>query len=347
MSVVAAAPRTFFRTIRKSLRASLRNYLPGFLIAHKSDFSQALLSKDEILDLQLRVTSKNRQPIHSHDTAEQRMGDRQSIYRGYGLDYEESRPYQAGDEPRYINWKLTARTGELYMKVFREERRPGVVILLDRRKTMQFGTRTRLKVTQAARVATCIAFSAQQRHAAISAVVLEATQHNLILIKDANDSQAVANLIQAACAPCPPIISPHANSYQATNNECDFDYALSILQETHIPGSTLYLIGDFMDFGEQHRSKLIQLSAHNDVHAIHIVDPAEKDFPRAGTLRFHAVNDEQDVTINTMDSTISKTYKDAAMEHFSAIKQLFNALNVTYTEISTDCDAIETELAVK
>lgn len=347
MPVVAAASQTYFRTILQSLRAKLGDYLPGLLIAHQSDFSQPLLSKEEILDLQLRITTKNMHPKHSYDTAEQRIGDRQSIYRGYGLDYEESRPYQAGDEPRYINWKLTARTGELYMKVFREERRPGVVVLLDRRKTMRFGTRSRLKVTQAARVATCIAFSAQQRHASISAVVLEANQHTPILIKQNNDKQAVANLIGAACAPCPPFISPHDNLHQATNNQCDFDYAINILQEMHVRGSTLYLIGDFLDVGEQHRSKLMQLSAHNDVHAIHIVDPAEKDFPKAGTLRFHAIRDEQNMTIDTLSSTIRKAYSDAARDHFAAIKQLFNALNITYTEISTDCDAIETELAIK
>lgn len=347
MPAVAAIPQTFFRAIWGRLRNNLQDYLPEFFIAHKNDFSQPLLSNDEILDLQLRVTSKNSQPNHAYDTAEQRMGDRHSMYRGSGLDYEESRPYQAGDDPRYINWKLTARTGELFMKVFREERRPGVVVLLDRRSSMQFGTKTRLKVTQAARVATCLAFSAQHRHASISAVVLEANRHNPIVIRQNNDRQAVANLISAACAPCPPIKSPHRSSHPATNNECDFDYAINILQESHVPGSTLYLIGDFMDAGEQHRAKLMQLSAHNDVYAIHIVDPAEKDFPKVGALRFHVGNDEQDITIDTTDSAIRKAYNDAAREHFTTIKQLFTALNITYTEISTDCDSVEAEFAVK
>ena len=337
MQVVTIKPRIFFDACRNSLRS----YVKKFLLNRKNEFTQPLLSSEELTDLQLRMNSRNIQLTYSHDTAEQRMGDKQSIHRGYGLDYEESRIYQPGDDPRYMNWKLAARTGELYMKVFREERRPGVFVLLDRRKTMLFGTRTRLKVTQAARVASCIVFSAQQRHSSIGAIVLEAGKENPRLIKETNDKQTASELIRAACKPCPPITDQFENTYQSTKNECGFERALNILQETLIPGSTLYLVGDFIDLKEEHRSKLMQLSAHNDVHAIHIIDPSEQDLPKVGPLHFYTAENKQGITMDTADSSTHKAYKRAATHFLTERKKIFSALNITYKEVSTDSESIE------
>jgi uncharacterized protein (DUF58 family) len=236
------------------------------------------------------------------------------------------------------------------MKVFREEHRPGVVVLLDRRKSMQFGTQTRLKVTQAARAATCIAFSAQQSHSSVSAVVLEAKQKTPTLIREVNNKQATDELMRTACAPCPLVFSRSDVTNNSINSECAFSNAINILQETHLSGSTIYLLSDFIDLEEQHRSRLMQLAAHNNVHAIHIYDPAEKILPMAGLLRFHVDNyadnhvdnDDQDMAIDTSNMLIRKNYNNAAEQHFAKRKQLFNSLNITYTEYSTNDDAIET-----
>ena len=85
-------------------------------------FSHPLLDTEEIQALRSRVLTHKQKPLtRSHDTNSQRMGDKRSTHRGYGMDYEESRAYQAGDDPRYLNWALSARTDELHTKVFREE----------------------------------------------------------------------------------------------------------------------------------------------------------------------------------------------------------------------------------
>ena len=87
-------------------------------------------------------------------------------------------PTIAGDELRFMNWRATARTGEPHMKVFREERMPAVFIVVDRRQSMRFGTRKRLKVTQAVRAAAVTAFFARLRNAPVAGVLLEYTQGN-------------------------------------------------------------------------------------------------------------------------------------------------------------------------
>lgn len=344
MPAVTAVPHALLRTLRR-FQQGLRPYLPGFLRSPEPDVNRPLLDRAQILDLQRRVTAKNTPPSPAQDTAEQRRGDRRSIYRGDGLDYEESRPYQPGDEPRHLNWKLSARTGELYMKVFREERRPGSVVLLDRRQSMQFGTQTRLKITQAARLATCIAFAAQQQHAALDAIVLEAGRPAPRWIRDSNDKQAADSLIRAACAPCPPDNNAAADSSTADSDAAAFDAALSLLQQTHVAGSSIYLLSDFMDLGEQHRARLMQLSAHNDVHAVHLYDPAERHLPRAGRLLFHRAADAPDTSVDTMDPALRAAYAAAAAQHFATRKQLFDSLNIRYTAIPTTEEPVEDRLS--
>ena len=109
---------------------SLGNYLRhGRWPAHNHSIQQPLLTRAEILEIRTRLAQLQEQSQHTHEVAHRLYGDAQSVYRGYGLDYEESRPYQRGDELRFMNWRLSARTGELYMKVFREERHPSVFVL--------------------------------------------------------------------------------------------------------------------------------------------------------------------------------------------------------------------------
>lgn len=283
-----------------------------------------------------------------YETAHQLMGDNRSTYRGYGLDYEESRPYQPGDEPRYINWPLAARTGELYMKVFREERGPGVFIVVDRRTSMRFGTRTRLKVTQAARVASCIAIGAEIDHATVGGVVLNAAPQGQQWIKQARGEPAAQTLIHAACSACPPATLPAETQHDpAQHGEVDFGQLLDMLDAILIPGTRLYLISDFIDLQPEHRARLMQLSTQHQVHAIHIIDPAEQHLPRVGMARIQAITGSQTQTIDTDATSITEAYQNAADKHFAERKQLFNALNIAYTPISTMIDAVETELLAR
>lgn len=329
-------------TLFSALRHSLQRYLPRLLSSTPDSINQPLLNSDEILELRHRIQSRAQKPAPTHfETAEQRMGDSRSIHRGYGLDYEESRPYQGGDDPRYMNWPLTARSGEMYMKVFREERRPGVFVLVDRRSTMCFGTRTRLKVTQAARAATCIAFAALQRHASVGGAILNTATQTTQWIKDTGNEHDAFALIQAACAPCPPLMP----SATPTTNETDFSQVLNTLQALISPGTQVYLISDFSDVNEQHRGQLLHLAMENPVHAIHISDPAEHQLPRLGSANFYSADRRSSMVLDTRSAAVQAEYQDAARKHFASSQQLFRGLGISYIPLSTVDDTIENRLA--
>lgn len=336
------AVTTFSHSVFRTLRHSLQSCFPRLLHAAPDNVNQALLDQTEILDLRLRIAARLHKPATNRfDTAHQRMGDARSIHRGYGLDYEESRPYQAGDDPRYMNWALTARSGELYMKVYREERRPGVFILVDRRASMRFGTRVRLKVAQAARVATCIGFAALQRHATVGGVILDSATQAPQWIKANGDEHDAFALIHAASAACP----PNNNMQTSSNNEPRFTDVLNMLQALITPGTQVYLISDFSDLGEQHRGQLLHLATENPLHAIHISDPAEQHLPKLGMAHFRALNADSDMLLDTDSATLQTDYDMLAKNHVATRQQLFRSLGISYTPISTLDEDIETPLA--
>jgi len=303
-----------------------------------------LLSEHEIHQLKLRVRMPRATTMQPLEAAHQYMGDVDSIYRGTGLEYEESRRYQPGDDPRHMNWRLSARTAEFYMKVFREEKRPGVFILIDRRESMRFGTKIRLKVSQAARIAAILAFSAQQRSAVISGVILNSSPQWL---NEARNDSEVFSWICDVCSPCPPLSSlpepmPHAPAAVSMKQ------TLGLLQSKLTPGSRLYFISDFVDFTAQHQSNLANLAAKHSVHAIQVYDPAELHLPKAGQLHLYPGSTSDSLTtgmaIDTESITIRRDFRKAASHHFEQTEQDFRSLGISYVKISTLLDNVENRI---
>jgi uncharacterized protein (DUF58 family) len=312
----------------------LRRQLPG---GTPETTQRPLLTKTEILDLLYRVQDLHLPADHFRDVAHSMFGDAQSIYRGYGMNYEESRPYQAGDELRFMNWRLTARTGEPYMKVFREERRPGVFILVDRRAAMRFGSRVRLKVTQAARAAAVAAFAAQQQNIPVGGVILEKDCHWLA---EASGPTGAMHLVREASTPCPPLLT------QVT--EPALGHILRLLRALLTCGSRVYLISDFQDLVDNDRPALLQLSTDHQVYAIHISDIAEQQLPRLGKLRFIAPasfdTNTVGLTINTSDGKTRQGFEQTAQQQLQARQHLFTSLGIPYQRITTDSDSIEQQV---
>ena len=112
--------------------------------------------------------------VHDHHA-----GDWASRWLGRGLDFEESRLYSPGDDIRDMDWRTTARTGRPYLKIYREERQPLVHLVVDRGPTMRFGTRRRLKVAQAVRVAAVLAFTAAGHNGVIGATLWDTQDETL------------------------------------------------------------------------------------------------------------------------------------------------------------------------
>lgn len=293
---------------------------------------QPLLNKNEIIDVLLRIKNKNIKYRTAHDSAFKQMGELRSVFRGSGMDYEESRHYQPGDDPRYMNWALTARTDQHYMKVFRQERQPGVFILIDRRNSMLFGTQQRLKATQAVRVAATAAFTAQEKNYSIGGVILD---DEVEWYKENQNKQAAYDFINRAARPALPIF------YKKQRQGIKINTILTILNEILTKGSTIFIISDFYDLSENSQPILLQLSASHNVNAIQITDPAELTLPKAGVTLLKSELSSKPVNINTQSAKQQQSYKNSSDKYFNDKRRIFENIAIPFQQVLTTDEAVE------
>lgn len=299
--------------------------------------SPVLLSDSEIMDLFLRVQNVKKTSLHKYDISHRRIGDTRSVYRGYGLDYEESRHYVEGDDPRYMNWQLTARTGKHFMKVFREERQPGVFIVIDRRVSMRFGTKQHLKVTQAIRIAATIAFKAQQNNLSVGGLLLDS---ELDWLSETQNKHTVFNFIKKASRPIIP-------AYEVTSlSEQNLHNIIKMLKEVLAKkiGSYVYIISDFSDLTAESRPVLLELASRHQPHAIRITDVAEIKIPDIGTVNFMKNRSSRRFCYDSHSKSEQELYQSTADAHFSSIKELFNNLEISYQEVMTSSNDLDKEV---
>ncbi len=206
-------------------------------------------------------------------------GPHLSPFRGRGLDFEEVRSYQAGDDVRNIDWRVTARTGRVHSKVFHEERERPVWLLYDGGPTMHFGTRVCFKSVAAARAAALIAWSAQRAGDRLGAVVYSsaslsvwspaARENHLLRVLG-----AISRATHAETGPVPPDLPPTT-----------LRTALERLRERVRAGSRVFVVSDFYGFDASWQKPLSDLARRNQVDCLLVADRLEVEAPRPGRYR--------------------------------------------------------------
>jgi uncharacterized protein (DUF58 family) len=250
-------------------------------------------------------------------------GDNTSVYTGSGMDYEESRLYQPGDDVRFMNWRLSARTGKQYVKVFREERSPDLCILIDRRSNMRYGTASRLKVTQAAICASAAIYAAQLKMMATAALLLQRKPYWSIPGQHAG---ATGQLLSDIIAPCPPLNNADEPALNDGLRQC-----LARL----VPGSILVIISDFSDADTQSSALVRQLAASHTLVVARINDPSENILQDAGQLGLTACDGSMAVDINLSDNRIRQEYEALQAQRHASINGILSGAGITGIEIET------------
>ncbi len=270
------------------------------------------------------------------DINEGKIGEFEALKQGSGIDYSEIRQYQPGDDPRVINWRATARKGSTQVNIFHKEVTPDAFFLIDRRDTMRFGTRKRLKVTQAARIAVFLAAAEVSNNVDVGGVVINEGIQQLLAI---GGQQGINQLAMLAGKACPPL------SQQST---IDFKQALMSLravmsQQVSNSGRNVYLLSDFHDLNETMLSQLLLLSQQHKVYAIIIYDIVEKQLPDAGRLQllwnWTSLLNKRNY-INTNSSNVKKILNIRFEKKQQQIIQMFKKSGINYTFVCAHDDDI-------
>jgi uncharacterized protein (DUF58 family) len=190
-----------------------------------------------------------------------------SVHKGRGMEFDEARHYQAGDDIRAIDWRVTARTGKAHTKVFREERERPVFICCDVSATMQFGSALQLKSVLAGHLAALLSWSAKQAGDRVGGLVFNSHTH--AEIKPANRTATLLHFLQQCCA-----------LQQSQPLRCEYQHqafteALQRLRYLAKPGALVHLISDFSQLDDTCLGLLQTLRRHCELRAYVVTDPFE------------------------------------------------------------------------
>lgn len=261
-----------------------------------------------------------------------------SKIRGRGIDFEEFRPYQAGDDIRTIDWRVTARIGKPFTKVFREERERPVLIAIDQSSSMFFGSHVAFKSVIAAQAAAIFCWLAIDNGDRVGGLVYGDEEYALVRPKRSRRSALhLLNQIQLANADLPASLGRQQK--QSADAIGGLATALGRVRRITKPGSTLYVISDFSSINDAGFQYLYQMSRHNNVICVFIHDELEENLPDPG---FYSITDGRDKgTLNTFSKKARDNYHSLYEQRVQRLHDELNKLQIPLLTIRTDQPVVE------
>jgi uncharacterized protein (DUF58 family) len=237
-----------------------------------------------------------RQPVQSL-----LAGRHASRLRGRGLNFEEIRRYLPGDDIRQIDWKVTVRTRKTHSRVYTEERERSVLLLVDQRVTMFFGSVKNMKSVTAAEAAGLAAWRVLQQKDRVGALVFN--DSTIDEVRPQRSRSAVMRIIHAV------LQQNHALSHDGgiRRNPAMFNETLSRCERLAKHDCLVCIISDGAGHDEKSRGLLTSIAQHNDVLFFFINDPLEAELPDAGQRVFG--DGSRQLEVNTGDRKLRDRFR--------------------------------------
>ncbi|QDP01777.1 DUF58 domain-containing protein [Thalassotalea sp. PS06] len=255
--------------------------------------------------------------------------------KGRGMEFDEVRHYQNGDDIRAIDWRVTARTGKTHTKLFREEVERPVLIATDLGNSMYFGSRLLFKSIQAAHVAALLSWHASKRGDRLGGLVFNQTSH--MELKPKSRQKGVLHYLHA-------LEELHQlQSTENTDNQYFYDNCLRLKQIAK-PGALIYLITDGYHFDSRAIKPLNQISQHCELVICHIHDPMELKLPDFHQKTSVALtNGEDELQLTLGDKKTAHRYQSQADKRISQLQALFRKAGARFISFSAG-ESLEQQL---
>ncbi len=257
-------------------------------------------------------------------------GPNKTNFRGRGIDFEEVRYYQPGDDIRTIDWRVTARTGDAHTKLFREERERPVLVVTDQRDSMFFGSRHCFKSVLAAHLSSLLAWSALENGDRIGGVVFNGDHHHEV--RPRRSRKTVLALLSE-------LYDANRRLPLSSLAGASFADMLSNLRRIARPGSSIFMVSDFRGADtEAAHETLFRLAQHTEITAIRCSDPMEWTLPRAG--RYAVTDGSTRSELHTADTALRRRFEDARQAQQAALATDLQRLGIPLLEASTDASPL-------
>ncbi len=249
-----------------------------------------------------------------------------SRMRGRGMEFDESRLYQPGDDVRNIDWRVTARTGKTHSKVFREERERPVLISVDARQPMFFATKGRFKWVQAARLAGLLAWTTHQAGDRVGGEIH--AEGGFAEFRPSHGKQTVLRFIKSLVD-----VEPSAGVDAAPQS---MEKVFRRMRRTAHPGSLVIFISDFRGFDEASERQLARIARHNDVLLLHVYDWLEASLPQRGHYRLG--DGKRTLELDTGKAALRASYHLQYQQRIERLQKLCRQQHMTWLQCATDDD---------
>jgi uncharacterized protein (DUF58 family) len=249
-----------------------------------------------------------------------------SSFKGQGLEFEDVREYQEGDDIRTIDWNVTARSQHPYVKNFREERELTVLLIVDISASTSYSHKNRLKSEMIAELGALLAFSAIRNQDKIG-LILFSNEVELYL-RPQKDTRHVLRVIRELLY------------FKAKATGTDLKKALAFAGKVQKKHAICFLISDFYTTDFSRQASL--LSKRHELIAIQVDDAYEQNFPSMGLLSLQDLESKQWTVINTSDSAVQQKFQSHAQDQQNLIKHLFEKIGVDLIKITTEESTAQT-----
>lgn len=301
-------------------------------------------SKGAVITLQQlllqRLAAKNLEYLAHTRSIAGISGLHLSKMRGRGIDFEEFRPYQAGDDIRLIDWRVTARTGRPFTKVFREERERPVIIAVDQTHNMYFGSQVAFKSVVAAQAAALFCWLAIDNGDRVGGLVFSDIESSLVRPKRSRRSALhLLNQVYLYNQQLQHVKEPELQIPTDVDFKPGLAHALGQIRRITKPGSTLYVISDFSTLDDKALQYLNQLSRHNNVICTFIYDALEETLPVPGV--YSITDGDRKGALNTHSSKARARYRDQFKTRLENLQTELDKMQIRLIKIRTNDLVVE------
>ncbi|WP_114752407.1 DUF58 domain-containing protein [Pleomorphovibrio marinus] len=252
------------------------------------------------------------------------QGDYQSIFKGAGLEFDDLRPYQYGDDIRTIEWKVSAKGHGTFVKTYKEDKDQSVFFLLDISGSQETGGKTRKKIDLGKEIAGVLTLAAVFEGSQVGLVSYSNQKENLVM-PSKGPRQAV-KIIKA--------VFNHKNNSLKTDLKGMFTFCLNLIKKRSI----IIIISDFIDEG--YENPLKALANKHDVVAIQLTDPLESALPSLGIVPLYDKENGKTTWVNTAFGGFSKKIFKSFYADRESLRTLCKKNQVNYLQIGTGQDIV-------
>lgn len=252
-------------------------------------------------------------------------GEYHSAFKGLGIEFSEVRPYQVGDDIRSIDWNVSARTGETYVKVFEEEREQTLMLVVDVSGSENFGSQTQFKREGAAEICAIVGFSAISNNDKVGLLLI--SDQVELFVPPKKGRRHVLRLLRDLFA------------HEAESRKTDLATALNYLPRMLNRRSIVLVISDFMDEGFEKALRVV--ARRHDAIGVRLEDPRERTLPRMGLVELTDAETGETTIVDTNDRRVREAFAASAETRRAELDDLFRRIGMDHMTIRMDEGYVE------